>query len=412
MKIFLTTVTSTILVLYAPVGCSDEVPSLDPGTDADLAEAHVGAEAAPIPTDAADADVTTVPADAGVSYDGAALPITCTATPCVLAIAAGAEHYCAILADQTLRCWGDTTALPVEDDGGEPAVGAPTAVAGLGPVHDFDLTGNTTCVVDATTAVWCWSATQRVPTRATEVLAATRVFVGGDERTRCALLPSSDLQCWGDSDGVRRVDLQDQRAHDVRLGTDVGIVATSDGTTFSWGSGLRTAQPYPSPVPRPIHGLNDTAKVAVGERHACALSHAGALECWGEGTSGQLGTGVWRDELAPTAVALPAGVAAQAIDAESTHTCIRSTASEVYCWGGINARGELGQIVSRGVYAPTHVVLESGAGVAQVAVGRSSSCALRSDGTVVCWGDNSKGQLARGSVDSNRHPEPRPVVFP
>ena len=94
------------------------------------------------------------------------------------------------------------------------------------------------------------------------------------------------------------------------------------------------------------------------------------------------------------------------------HTCARTTTSDVYCWGGVNARGELGLVAKQGVYSPTRVTLPAGPPVVAVAVGNTSSCALRSDGSVLCWGDNTRGQLGRGSRDERRHPEPQVVVFP
>jgi alpha-tubulin suppressor-like RCC1 family protein len=78
----------------------------------------------------------------------------------------------------------------------------------------------------------------------------------------------------------------------------------------------------------------------------------------------------------------------------------------------VNARGELGLAAKQGVYAPTRVPLPAGPAVVNVVVGNTSSCALRSDGSVLCWGDNTRGQLGRGGRDERRHPEPQVVVFP
>lgn len=44
--------------------------------------------------------------------------------------------------------------------------------------------------------------------------------------------------------------------------------------------------------------------------------------------------------------------------------------------------------------------------VIQLAVGTGHVCALLSDHTVKCWGNNNKGQLGRGTVDNNFNPTP------
>ena len=46
-------------------------------------------------------------------------------------------------------------------------------------------------------------------------------------------------------------------------------------------------------------------------------------------------------------------------------------------------------------------------GVTQVAASCDHSLALRSDGTVWAWGDNSAGQLGRGTVTVTRSRPPR-----
>lgn len=47
--------------------------------------------------------------------------------------------------------------------------------------------------------------------------------------------------------------------------------------------------------------------------------------------------------------------------------------------------------------------------VRELALGAGHSCALLNDGTVVCWGDNSRGQLGVGKSDLVRSPTPVPL---
>lgn len=57
--------------------------------------------------------------------------------------------------------------------------------------------------------------------------------------------------------------------------------------------------------------------------------------------------------------------------------------------------------------APASAVITSPAATIKPAItsGRLHSCALRSAGTVVCWGDNGNGELGDGTIANS----PRPV---
>ncbi|MDF2695085.1 MAG: repeat domain protein [Labilithrix sp.] len=374
-------------------------------------------------TDASDAGTVTETSDAAsdvvdatAPFDAAPIPVQCSGPSCVIALSAGAEHYCATLHDQSVRCWGNTNALPLPAEGeAEAEPGKPVPLLGVGPVVDLAAAGNGgTCVVSASGAVSCWSDWQRTPTTVPDIPAARRVFVGPDGATRCILDASSELVCWGDSwslgQGLRRID--GAKPRDVRFGLDVGLVALADGRLLTWGYGPQLAHQYAGGDPSQVFGLIDVEVLAVGDGHVCARTKAGEISCWGRGGKGQLGSGLWRDEVTPTPVALPASIALVDLSTTSLHTCGRATTGDVYCWGGLNARGELGLAAKQGVYAPTRVPLPAGPAVANVVVGNTSSCALRSDGSVLCWGDNTRGQLGRGGRDERRHPEPQVVVFP
>ena len=389
-------------------------------------ESFVGPiEAAPPDAEAADAkgagEVTESPdaasdvVDATAPFDAAPIPVQCGGPSCVIALAAGAEHYCATMDDRSVRCWGDTNALPLPAEGAaEAEPGKPVPLLEVGAVVDLAAANNGTCVVSTSGAVSCWSDWQRTPTTVPDIPAARRVFVGPDGITRCILGASSELVCWGESwslgQGLRQV--QGAKPLAVRFGQEVGLVALADGRLLSWGYGPQLAHQYGGGEPRQVFGLSDAEVLAVGSGHACARTGTGELSCWGRGSKGQLGSGLWRDEVTPTPVALPASIAVVDVATADQHTCARTTTSDVYCWGGVNARGELGLVAKQGVYAPTRVTLPAGPPVVAVAVGNTSSCALRSDGSVLCWGDNTRGQLGRGSRDERRHPEPQVVVFP
>ena len=74
-------------------------------------------------------------------------------------------------------------------------------------------------------------------------------------------------------------------------------------------------------------------------------------------------------------------------------------ASSVFAWGA----GNLGRGVASD-YSTTPVAATSLPTLVQVAVGPTSICGLKADGTAICWGQNAAGQLGNGTVAASTNP--------
>ena len=346
-------------------------------------------------------------ADAREPYDGSAASVECDAEPCVVALTAGREHYCALVAGGTVRCWGDPAML------GEKAnIGVPVAVEGISAAASLHAGPDETCAVLVDGGLDCWGPRRRSIERVNEVKIAKRAVPGVD--VSCAIDGDDALVCWGDSldlgTGRRTIEIGGEKASRASVAQAAAFVVSSTGVLRSWGSDVRTLGRGTSTVdhtPDVVPGLLPVADVVASPRHVCTLGTAGDVHCWGDGVL--LGTGVIRRELGPALVAFPSSAWPQQLSASSSHSCARMTNGAVYCWGGNNELGELGQTRPIGVYVPTKV--DALADVVSVAVGLRSSCALTKNGAVSCWGGNQQGQLGRGSSDHDRHPKPAPVVF-
>ncbi|HEX7487525.1 MAG TPA: hypothetical protein VF341_01360, partial [Anaeromyxobacteraceae bacterium] len=119
----------------------------------------------------------------------------------------------------------------------------------------------------------------------------------------------------------------------------------SDGSVACWGAndagqlGLAsTIQQSLSPAI--VTGISGATAVAAGGSHACAIA-SGAAWCWGSNALGQLGDGTTTSSATPVAVTGLAGVALKDIVAGGSHTCARAASGAVYCWGN-NGSGQLG----------------------------------------------------------------------
>ncbi|MDQ4052295.1 MAG: hypothetical protein M3237_06275, partial [Actinomycetota bacterium] len=131
--------------------------------------------------------------------------------------------------------------------------------------------------------------------------------------------------------------------------------------------------------------------ISLGAQHSCAITDSGAVECWGDNSHGQLGTG---DTTTSTQPRLVAGITgALEIGAGTAHTCALVHGGTVKCWG-LNGSGQVGASSDDDQLTPYAVPL---AGVRHITVGSVHSCALLGDGSVRCWGQNGMGQLGDGA---------------
>jgi hypothetical protein len=145
-------------------------------------------------------------------------------------------------------------------------------------------------------------------------------------------------------------------------------------------------------------------EVALGDAHTCARKPDGTVKCWGDDTKDQIGTTAAADG---GIFAQPEDVAindAMHIAAGKNHTCVVRTSGHVSCWGD-NLLGQLGDGNSNTRSAtPVDVVGLSDA--VAVAGGAGFTCAIRSSGVAVCWGDNLGGQLGDGTKTQRLTPTP------
>ncbi len=141
--------------------------------------------------------------------------------------------------------------------------------------------------------------------------------------------------------------------------------------------------------------------VAAGLSHTCAIRSDGATMCFGNGRSGRLGNGQTVHQASP----VQAGAASNwlKVVAGSAHTCGIKETSTLWCWGS-SSFGQLGLGAGVSSNIPAYLSLEDE--WSDVATGDSHSCAIRASGELYCFGRNNQGQLGIGStIDS-----PTPVA--
>ena len=85
------------------------------------------------------------------------------------------------------------------------------------------------------------------------------------------------------------------------------------------------------------------------------------------------------------------------------HSCAIRSDGSVYCWGR-NHLGQLGNGLTGVEVNLTPVRVTGITDAVGIAVGYNHSCAIRSDGSVYCWGSNQWGQLGDGTRTSRSTP--------
>ncbi|HUK95678.1 MAG TPA: PASTA domain-containing protein [Gaiellaceae bacterium] len=355
-----------------------------------------------------------------------------TAAGKATAIAAGGGHTCAVTTAGAVKCWGYNSHGQV-GDGTKTDRHAPVAVSGLGSgVAGVAAGGLHTCAITRTGGVACWGANHSgqlgdgttddrlAPVVVSDVGSGVTEIAAGASHT-CALTGAGGVDCWG-GNGNGQLGDGTTNDHHVPGGVQglVGLAyAVAAGgahscaitgpqrTVVCWGANgqgqLGDGTGLDKHMPAYAQALGEAGVVA-GDAHTCTFPTGGPyLACFGAGGHGQLGYGGTANFLSPIAVvAFMQGVLAVA--AGGNHTCAITPAHGVECWGA-NDHGQLGDGTTTERHQPVAV---SGltSGVATIAAGFSHTCALRTTGTILCWGYNGQGQLGDGTTTDRLTPVP------
>ncbi|MCE7983053.1 MAG: RCC1 repeat-containing protein [Caldilinea sp. CFX5] len=359
-----------------------------------------------------------------------AVAVTGLAGP-VTALAAGANHTCALLQSGAIQCWGDNANGQL---GNQTTVSrnVPTAVIGLaGPAKGIAAGLDHTCAILNDGRLQCWGDNARgqlgdstredksSPVLVNNLRDVIATVAAGRFHT-CALAIDGDLYCWGTNNrgqlGTGTVDSSRAPLRVVGVpgdavaltaGLDHACALFKNNLAYCWGSnrsrqlgrdapGLASVPQFLQPAilsdgSAPVAGI---PTIVGGRYHTCLITPLRTLQCWGRNSDGQLGDGTQLPRPRPLNVTGLTGVTAVALGAE--HTCALLQSGGVKCWGA-NVAGQLGNGTTREQLTPADVIGLGGAAVA-LAAGDDYTCALVQPGGVKCWGLNTAGQLGDGTT--------------
>ena len=251
---------------------------------------------------------------------------------------------------------------------------------------------------------------------------------------------SGRVYCWGDNqEGAigqsLAVSYRDYPVEVAGISTAVGVAAgstfacavLSGGTVTCWGRNDKgqtgRASALSSPVPVEVSGLTSVVAVSAGGATACALLSGGTVKCWGDNDKGGLGRGSDSPSYDTTPVAVSGLTGVSAISTsrdtfQGSRTCALKTDTTVMCWGN-NPYGSLGNGVDSN--DPSFVdhfnspqpVLDASTNLAlqsaiAIDVGADHACVILANSTAKCWGENIVGQI--GNTSGQRSLKATPVM--
>ena len=328
----------------------------------------------------------------------------------------GHQSSCGIKTDDSLWCWGSNSFGQLGDGTSTQRL-VPTAVSG-GGTWKYVHTGYThTCGIKSDDTLWCWGRGHDGST--TNILIPTAFAEGGTWKHvtggfnyTCGIQTSNALRCLGNNGSGQ---LGDDVLPSLTIPREISggglwkrvITANlytcaikTDETLWCWGangsSKLGDGTTTERWVPTAVSGGGTWKDVDGGKEHTCGIQTGGSLWCWGYNNSGQIGDATTTDRSVPTAIS-GGGVWKQVSvngDAIRHHTCAIKSDDTLWCWGNNNS-GRLGDGTSTNRNIPTAI---SGGGTwKKVSLGESYTCAIKSDDTLWCWGNNTFSQLADGT---------------
>ncbi len=140
-----------------------------------------------------------------------------------------------------------------------------------------------------------------------------------------------------------------------------------------------------------------SGKVSVGGSHACAINKDSSLWCWGDNTGGKLGnTGYPVSASSPVSV-MSAPYEWSQVEAGTVTTCGIKTDGTLWCWGQ-EFNGQFGNGGSDTDSSTTPIAVAPGTVWTQISHTYQHSCGITNTGALYCWGSNVGGKLGIGNT--------------
>lgn len=201
-----------------------------------------------------------------------------------------------------------------------------------------------------------------------------------------------------------------QDAVKVACGFNTTYAITSDGTLYGWGANeyAQLGDGTTTHSSEPVKIMDDVVDVAAGTGHVLAITSDGSVYAWGSNECNAVGEGygdidsATEDPVKCQSSPVKVMDDGRSVSAGNQTSYVVKNDNSLYVWGldqyyqlGMepNAEEETKYYTAGYVEEPTKLMDD----VAEVSAGRHmSAMALKTDGTVYAWGNNTSGAVGCG----------------
>ena len=194
----------------------------------------------------------------------------------------------------------------------------------------------------------------------------------------------------------------------VSCGADLIAAIKTDGSLWLWGYNTNTAigdnttVSKSSPVQTISGGTNwKQVSASNGGKHVSAIKTDGTLWLWGSNENGRLGDNTVANRSSPVQT-VSGGTNWKQVSSGSTFTAAIKTDGTLWLWGD-NTNGRLGDNTTVARSSPVQTV-SGGTNWKQISCGVAIAAAIKTDGTLWLWGSNTNGRLGDNTTVARSSP--------
>jgi len=313
-----------------------------------------------------------------------------TGAPKSANIDAGNDSLCLLKMDATVTCYGDSSSGQF---GYLLSSSSMLTNSKASDVSKISTGLSTTCAIDVFGSLTCWG--DQVPTLP---MGATFVDVSVGDNSACAVSSAKKVLCWGSNTAgqlgnnttrssleMTEVALLNKSFSRVAVGYRHACAITEDGLAYCWGDNSRQqlgVVGVDSRIPVPVPGIGTATSVYSGDYHICVMQAGGSAFCWGDNSKKQINSSNI-NQLTPTSLVVVNPTATLALG--PANTCILDTLKSLNCIGD-NVKKQSPGLVAGSFNS--------------IATGGNTVCAIKVDERVYCFGSADSSKLGLVNVDS------------